>query len=299
MDPSPKILLTGATGFLGRSLVSEFAARGVRPRCLVRSTSRTADLDRAGLEKRVGDLGDVTTLAAALEGIDTVVHAAALVSSSDPADNLRVNYEGTLNLISACRESGVKRIVGVSTISSDTARRGAYGDSKLMADNAILASGLEGTIVRATLMFGPNSRQIDAIKKFLFMLPAVVPVIGDGTYLVQPVAVGDVARVVAAAAMDRKPKRFYYAAGPEKLAFNDLLSRMMSRMGIQKRLVHFPYFFIHTTLALAGTVIKKLPVNASQVSTLCQDAVCSAEETERDFGMTFTPFDRMLDKVLV
>lgn len=298
MSPSNKILLTGATGFLGRALVAEFVGRGVKPRCLVRKQSRTTEVDLAGMQKAVGDLDDVTTLAAALDGVDTVVHAAALVASSDPADNLRVNYEGTKNLIAACKECRVKRIVGVGTISSDIGRRGAYGDSKLMADNALLGSGLEVTLIRATLLFGPGSKQIDAIKRFLTMLPAVVPVIGDGKYLVQPVAVEDVAKVIVAAALEKPSKRFYYAAGSERITFDDMLGRMMNRLGVQKRLLHSPYFFVHTALSLAGKFIKKLPVNAAQVSTLCQDAVCSAEQTEKDFKMSFTPFDKILDKVL-
>lgn len=295
----PKILLTGGTGFLGKSLVEEFARRGVKPRCLVRSLHAPA-IDSQGMEKVEGDLLDVASLATALDGVDTVVHAAAVTGSADAAENMRINYEGSANLILACKERNVRRAVAVSTISADYPyqRRGAYGDSKLMADNAFLASGLDVTIVRATLIFGKGSKQIDAIKRFVMMLPAVIPVIGDGLYLVQPVWAADVAKVVVAAALQKPPKRFYYAAGPQKLTFNEMLTRIMIRMGRKKQFIHAPYFLVHTALSIAGKFIKKLPVNAAQVSTLCQDAVCPVEETEQDFNMSFTSFDQMLDKAL-
>lgn len=292
--PDRTILLTGGAGFVGRSIVAEFARRGVEPRCLVRKDSDTTVLDAAGIEKVEGELNDVASLAAALDGADTVVHAAALTGSSDPAENMAVNYEGTQNLIAACKDRDVRRAVAISTISVDIARRGAYGDSKLMADNAWLASGLDVTIIRPTLIFGPNSKQIDAIRRFVTMLPAVVPVIGDGKYRVQPVDVEDVAKVVVTAALERMPKRLYYTGGPEQMTFDEMLTRIMRRLGLKKHLLHAPYPLVYWTLALAGKFVKELPVNAAQVSTLCQDGICSAGETERDFGMSFTPFDRVL-----
>ncbi len=296
--PDSKILLTGATGFVGRAVIAEFARRGVKPRCLVRKNSNTTAVDSAGLEKTEGDLGDIASLVAALEGVDTVVHSAAITGSADPAENMRTNYEGTANLIAACRDQGVRRAVHISTISVDLQRRGAYGDSKLMADNAWLASGINVTLIRPTLVFGAGSRQIDAIKRFVTMLPVLAPVIGDGRYKVQPVDVADVARVVVAAALTAMPKRLYYAAGPEQISFNEMLTRIMRRLGIKKHLVHAPYLLVMIALTAAGKVIKKLPVNAAQVSTLCQDGVCSARETELDFGLSFTPFDRVLERVL-
>ena len=297
MTAPSKILVTGGTGFLGGAMVSEFTRKGVKPRVLVRKDSRTGLLDSAGFDKVTGDLGDARSLAAAVDGMETVVHGAAITGSSDPAENLRVNFEGTKNLISACKDRGVKRIVGVSTISADIRRRGAYGDSKLMADNLLLACGLDVTIIRATLMFGPGSRQIESIKRFVTMLPWMVPVIGDGRYRVQPVSVEDVARVVVAAALNRPTRRFYHVGGPEQITFDEMLTRVMTRLGIRKRLIHSPYFLVHTALSIAGKYISRLPINAAQVSTLCQDGVCPVKETERDFNMTFTPFDRVLEKM--
>ncbi len=295
---NPKILLTGSTGFLGTALVAEFVRRGVKPRCLVRNTSGTSGIDAAGLEKAVGDLSDVQSLAEALSGVDTVVHAAAITGSSDPAENRNVNFEGSRNLIDACRDRDVRRAVVVSSISADVARRGAYGDTKLMADNLFLSSGMDVTIIRPTLIIGRGGKHIDSIKRFAQMLPLIVPVIGDGHYKVQPVGVDDVARCVVAAAVQKPALRFYYAAGRDRMTFNEMLMRILSRLGIQKHLFHTPYLPTYAGLSILGKIVKKLPVNAAQVSTLCQDAVCPIDETERDFQMSFEPFDRVLDKVL-
>jgi 2-alkyl-3-oxoalkanoate reductase len=129
------VLVTGATGFLGSHISERLVQRGERVRALVRPTSRTSFLEPLAVELLQGDVTDPSTLAAALEGIDTVYHAAALVSDWAPWDEFRsVTVLGTKNMLKAAREAGVGRFLYVSTdgvYRYPDLRRGVTEDSPL------------------------------------------------------------------------------------------------------------------------------------------------------------------------
>lgn len=294
---SPRILLTGASGFLGKVLCKELIAREIHPRCFVRGTSDTALMDSLGLEKRIGDITDRESLETALEGINVVIHAAAVTGSPDPNKDYQVNLEGTRNLIEACRGAKVRRVIHVSTISVDLKKRNSYGDTKKRADELLLASGLDVTIIRPTLIFGSGSKQVNSIKKFLKAFPFFVPVIGNGQYRLQPVAVEDVAKIIVSSVLNPPPERVYYAAGNEPVSFDALLVRIMANMGIHKHLTHLPYGFIYKAVFLMEKFIKNLPMSSAQVFTICQDALCDAAKTERDFKMIFKSLDQIIKTV--
>ena len=118
----PKLLLTGATGFIGYYLVHTLAAAGRSFAALVRPTSDTATLQELGDRCTVieGDLTDPESLLDALEGIDTVIHAAACVSyqSEDEDRLLKVNAGGTANLVNMMLEAGSRRLVYLSSVAA-------------------------------------------------------------------------------------------------------------------------------------------------------------------------------------
>jgi dihydroflavonol-4-reductase len=126
------IFLTGATGFIGSRLARRLAARGDRVRCLVRASSDTTDLERAGAEIVRGELTDVGTIAAALDGVDLAYHLAgayALGPHVDPIAMRRTNVEGTRAFIAAVERAGTPRAVHVSTTAAlAPASEGAIGD---------------------------------------------------------------------------------------------------------------------------------------------------------------------------
>jgi nucleoside-diphosphate-sugar epimerase len=172
-----RVLLTGATGFIGGSLARRLLAGGVALRTLVRDRDdRALDLEQAGAELVLGDLamGMDSELAA---GIDIVVHAAAWVGTEGDAERVRaINVEGTRRILSVAKAAGVERIVHVSSCavygspqrdgideSAALRRRGVvYHDSKVEADELALdaaAAGAPIVIARPSQVYGPGSRE--------------------------------------------------------------------------------------------------------------------------------------------
>src|SRR5690242_3221792 len=110
-----KILVTGATGKVGSRLAKRLAQRGDHVRALVRDPTRAAGLREDGIELAEGDLLEVETLAAAVRGVDAVVHCAAFFRGATPEQAQAVNDLGTQHLANAARAASVKRFIFTST----------------------------------------------------------------------------------------------------------------------------------------------------------------------------------------
>lgn len=169
-----KVLLTGGTGFVGPITAKALADRGHQIRALVRASSNRSGLEASGapIEFAFGDICDADTLPAALEGVDAIVHIAAVTKGLRREDYFRVNHFGTRNLAEAARAAGVKRFVHCSTLAvlgpmphgrpsteDDTpAPVSFYGTSKLAGEEVLrrMAGDLELTIVRPPIVYGPR-----------------------------------------------------------------------------------------------------------------------------------------------
>lgn len=171
-----RVLVTGATGFIGGRLAGRLAAAGHQVRALVRDPARAAPLAALGVELAPGELGDPRALAAAVEGCTLVVHLAGLVKALSAADLFRVNAEGTRALARACAEARPRpRLVLVSSLAAAGPAPGRprreedppvpvsrYGESKLAGEAAAreLAGRLETVVLRPPAVYGPGDREL-------------------------------------------------------------------------------------------------------------------------------------------
>jgi len=163
------ILVTGATGFIGRHLVSALS-KVHSVRCLVRKTSDTSVLTNSNVEIIYGDLVVKGSLLPALDKIDVVYHLAGEVHSRRKSDYYKGNVLATQNLLEACKEKGTKRIIFLSSIAvykpttagtllteeSECKPMTIYGQTKLAAEKLIKKSDIFWVIVRAPIVYGPH-----------------------------------------------------------------------------------------------------------------------------------------------
>jgi nucleoside-diphosphate-sugar epimerase len=180
-----RILLTGATGKVGSRLARRLAQRGDQVRALVRDTKRAADLREAGIELAEGDLLEVESLAAAVRGVEAVVHCAAFFRGATPEQAHSVNDLGTRHLASAARAGSVKRFIFTSTglVYGPNGGRPAreddpcapmegYPASKLAAERFLLAmEGLDVRVLRLPFVYGDGDRHIDEVAPMMRGFP--------------------------------------------------------------------------------------------------------------------------------
>jgi nucleoside-diphosphate-sugar epimerase len=198
-----KILVTGATGKVGSRLAKRLAQRGDNVRALVRDTARATDLRKAGVELAVGDLLDEGSLAAAVHGVDAVVHCAAFFRGATPEQAHAVNDRGTQHLASAAQVASVKRFVFTSTglvyggksgalVNEDApcTPNAAYPVSKLAAERFLLTlEGIDVRILRLPFVYGDGDAHIaEAVPMMRTFPPAMRMAIGHHVDVAQAVA---------------------------------------------------------------------------------------------------------------
>ncbi len=256
-DTSHTVLITGATGFLGSHVADALVAEGWTVRCTVRKTSNLRWLESLPVKRVTADVRSPQELAAALEGVEVVVHSAGLTRARSDAEYHRVNAEGTQDLARAAVDAGVRRFVLVSSLAArgpdrDDPRGGmeadrptsAYGESKLAAERRLFqvlsdsGGAMQGVILRPGGIYGP--RDEDSLNLFKVAKTGVLPV-PTGTGRLQPVYVKDVAeaviRAVARPGVDTKPIPI---VGPEIVTWAAMGEALGAAVGKQVRLVKVP-----------------------------------------------------------
>jgi nucleoside-diphosphate-sugar epimerase len=271
-----RICITGASGFVGGYLLRRLAASGRKIVCL----GRTKPAVQSGnVEFIAADLLDPESCRRAMKGCDVVIHLAALTGKQSPGEYFRVNREGTRNVVSEAREQGVGRLLYVSTIAvkfQDISRY-HYAQSKQQAETIVRESGLDWTIVRPTMIFGPGSAILAGLKR-LASLP-LIPMFGNGRASVQPIFVEDLAGVLASLLEVSLDRRTIEIGGPEVLSIERLLLRVRGSLGIGRgRVVHLPAGPLAACLGWVEPVLRPLlPVTAGQLASFTNDGTATSD----------------------
>jgi len=210
-----RVLVTGASGFIGMALTRHLRERGHQVRALVRPTSATVALENMGVELVHGGLANVESIEVAAEGCEVVFHLAGKVKALRPRDFFLVNAEGTYRVAEACaRANSHPRLVYVSSIAAaGPAEAGrpvreedapqpvsAYGQSKLEGERAVrsFAGCLGASIVRPPIVYGPGDREFVPLLAWMARHGLVVQIGRGGSYSV--VHVDDLCRGLLAVA---------------------------------------------------------------------------------------------------
>lgn len=283
-----KVLVTGASGFIGRSLVARLAARGHDVRALARRPESVAAGQR--IEPFAGDLLDADSLDRATAGVSAIIHLACATGVADEAQVRRVNVGGTRALLDAAQRHGVRRFVFVSTISATRERMGPYGRTKQEGEAMVAHSGLDWVTVRPSLVYGDAPVGLFAtLAAYLRSLP-VVPVIGNGRIELDPIHVDDVTEVLAQCVTRADVVgKTYDLLGPDRVTFNEFLDRLGRELKIRKPVVHVPGGIALMMASVLGMVSKRPPVSVDNVLGMTSPARVDRSPARRDFAIRWTP----------
>lgn len=283
MNPSApeRIVVTGATGFVGRRLVRRLAeARGAELVLLVRRELNPAELglDAARTTLVRCELCDAASYAQALAGAGTLVHLAARTGKASPADFERDNVAATRALLAAACGAGVARLLHVSTIAVNypETRRYAYARSKQAAEELVRAAQLDWAIVRPTIVLGRGAPAGAAMRKLAG--GGRVLLFGDGRVRLQPIDVDDLATLLCdVLATPRLGGSVLELGGPEVCTFRDLLGRLHTRLrGGEPRFVELPLGLALRGCALIEPIARPvMPLTAGQLYAFAYDSLAA------------------------
>ncbi|MCQ2062758.1 MAG: SDR family NAD(P)-dependent oxidoreductase [Fibrobacter sp.] len=237
-----RILITGGAGVVGKALCRELLTRGVCVRVLSLPGDTLAKSLPPQVELFEGDVSDYMSMRPAFDGVDCVFHLAAVLLSNDVSLFEKVNVGGTRNVVSACQDAGVRRILYVSSISVTYPVLTPYGKSKLAGESFVKDSGLDWTIVRPSLVIGDGGgAEFNMFARYVLRFPVcVLP--GGGKCLKRPVRSVDLVKGIACAGLcDDACGKTYALAGPEVMTMAEMAARVAASAGVRRRIVSLPW----------------------------------------------------------
>lgn len=282
-----RILVTGATGYLGRHIVKQLA----REHYELVLTSRREHAGEDGYDWRCIDYATAQTPEVwgdIVENIDIAINAVGIFQEAKRQTFEALHDKGARALFEACQDAGVKRIIQISALGTDETATSDYHLSKKRADDALVhgaenGSSLEWVILRPSLIIGEDGESWRLFKA-LAALP-VVPVIGDGRQPLQPVVIEDVVKAVLEAVNrpDAAGCRINLV-GDECLSLENYL-QMLSRWMEDRTFcsIHIPYG-LAGPLAMAGQLCGELPLNRAAISMLREARIFEGEDCKRKLG---------------
>ena len=279
-----RIFLTGGTGFVGRSIIR---ALGERPlRVLVRDGADGAGVAATNIEVVGGDLTQPASLRGVMDGCEAAIHLVAIIAESGGATFDGVIRQGTINILDEAKRAGVSRFLHMSALGTRNDPRFGYFEAKWQAEKAVEQAGIPWTIFRPSIIFGPGDGFVTTLASLIKTAP-VIPVVGAGRGLFQPIAVEDVAAAYIRALADPATAGHIYELGGGKIySYEELLDVVARHLGVSKPKVHIPTGLMNAVVRLSQPLPKALrpPVTSEQLKMLAIDNATDRSETAELIG---------------
>lgn len=283
------VTIVGGTGFIGRYVVRQLAQQGFTVRVVCRRPNAALHLKTCGSVGQVvltpGNLADPVSIQAALAGSYAVVNLVGILFESGRQRFGALQAQGAEKLAQMAKAAGVQRFVHLSALGVDRARGSEYARTKLLGEKAVMAAFPQASILRPSVVFGPEDDFFNQFACMATCAPAL-PLIGGGGTRFQPVYVQDVARaVVACITRADAVGQLYELGGPNTYSFRDILRYILSVTGKKRLLVPLP-FGVASLMGVVCEVLSRIPVvnlvfrkpaiTRDQVQLLKSDNVVSA-----------------------
>lgn len=292
------VTVFGGGGFLGRQVAQELMERGARVRVAQRdlaSAVRVQPLGALGQKQLVSaDIRKPQSVARAVAGSDIVINLVGVLNG----DFDGTHRDGAANVARAAADAGVKALVHVSAIGADPGSPSAYGRSKAAGEAAVAAAFPTATIIRPSIIFGPEDRFLNRFAEMIARLP-IVPVMSPDTKF-QPVYVADVAKAIAEAAADpeRHGGKTYELGGPRQLSMMELNAWIARAIGRDRSMVAVPALM--ASLIASFGWLPGAPITRDQYDMLQRDNIVATGALGlNDLGVAPTPMEAVAENWLV
>ncbi|GAB4509782.1 MAG: complex I NDUFA9 subunit family protein [Anaerolineae bacterium] len=293
------ILITGATGLIGRHMVGALTERGYAVRCLLpeykqRRLPWDTEADNAP-EIITGDLLDEEALFQAVTGVHVIFHLENAQWWGRQRDLERVEIVGTRNLIAAARAARVGRIITLSHLGATPSSGFTLLRIKGMLEEVIRGSGLAYTIIRAGLVYAPDDAFISHIAMMLRMNPIFFLMPGQGEVVLHPLFIDDLVEVLVRsletiAVVDETVE----IGGAEYITLTDLLATVMRVTGMRRLIIPAPPYFIRWITTLYGTVFRRTLMTQQWMDLLAANRTARLGNTYTYFGVQPRRFEDTL-----
>lgn len=265
------ILVTGGTGYVGTRLVRKLVEQGRDVRLLARDGEAARRQFPHGVAFARGDVTQPATLAAALADVETVIHLVAIIRERGGTTFEQINYQGTVHVVEAEKAAGTRRHLQMSALGALRDPAFPYHDTKYRAEQYVRASGLDWTIFRPSIIFGPGDQFFSTLAG-LAKLPAPFILPDGGVATFQPVWLEDVVDSFIRALDDPVTiGKTYELGGPEIMPYKEMVTVLMDVTGRRRPMLSLPAALLKPAAFAFDKLLPKPPVTPEQLKMLRLD----------------------------
>ena len=294
------ILVTGATGFVGRNIVKSLLSNNKHVRILARSQNFKHIFGVNPLDISLGDITDKKSLEVATQDIDTIIHCVGILQERPPhITHQKIVIEGTAHLVQAAKSNNVRRIIYLSGLGTHEGAQSLYHKAKWKAEECIRASSMEYVIFRPSVIFGKEDEFINKFVKIARFLP-FIPILGDGKYKLQPISIHNVLEALFHSLEGSTTKnKTIEMGGPQRLEMNEIMDMMLRAAGLARLKLHIPW----RLATLKASFFSKIPFitppwTCDQLLMLKENNVTDNVEFQKLFNLPLTPLSEGLKEYI-
>lgn len=293
-----RVLVTGATGYVGSRLIPELLEQGHEVFAAIRKEGSADDYPWAGdVTPRLFDIEDPGLIRSGVQGMEAVVY---LVHSMESDDFVTKDREAAQRVAAACEETGVRRLVYLSGLVPD----GELSDhlrSRLQVEEVFLGSSVPAVVLRAAMVIGAGSTSFEILRRLVQRVP-LTPIPGWMRSRLQPVAIQDVVHLIGQALQGEPRNRHYDVGGDDDVTYPELLRVMADAVGVRRHQLILPW----APRLLVGWIVAWLTgmpraTVTSLVESLTHDMVCAEDDVRRELAdpsYRFVPLREALERSL-
>ncbi len=298
----------GGTGFLGHNVVQSLAQEGYRIKIITRHPSAAYDLKLYGAVGQITpyfcDYKEAQSIEAAVAGCDYVVNLIGILYQKNKHGFQYAHVDIPKMIATACKIKKVQRFVHISALSCDKGnedQKSTYAKSKFEGEKAVTNAFEKTTILRPSVVFGPDDSFFNMFAKLAMFLPAL-PLIGGGKTKFQPVYVDDVAKAVRNILTDPTNQfagQIFELGGPEIVTFKEIYKILLHHTNRDRALIPIPWKIAKIQGAIMG-LLPNPPLTLDQVKSLKTDNIIDGDEkTLNDLNIKPTAMDSILPSYLI
>jgi len=288
------VLVTGGAGFVGNNIIDMLVKQNKSVRAMVRNAAKAQKrLGHYGdkVEIAVGDVTKPDRLSGLLDGVDAVIHTVAISMEKGGQSYEEVNYQGTVHMVDAAVQAGVKRFINISQNGADSALPYRFLASKGKAQDYVAASDLEWTALRPSAIFGPQDEFFNTFARLVRLTPVVFPLIGGGKSEFQPVSVLDVAEAAARCLDDESTiGKELTLGGPEVLTLGEIEKRVIEALGTSRIMIPVPVAVLRPAVIIMENTLPGSPVSSGLLELLAVPNTVPDNALAHFFEMEPIPF---------
>jgi NADH dehydrogenase len=286
-----KILVTGATGFIGRVLVDDLLREGHVVRAMVRDPDKAYLLCAQGVELVQGDIRDAPAVDRACQGVEAVFHLAAIMRQTKTESFQDVNVRGTANLTAAARTNGLSRLVYLTMLARP---QGELLRSKAEAEQIVASGGVPCTIFRSTPVLGAQGGVFAHLAAYMAR-QLVAPVPGSGQIAFQPICVKNLTRMlINCLAREDFAGRCFDVAGPSVYTLDELAGLAARFTGKRLAMIHLPRFVVRANTFLMRRAREQRVFGKVDLLLLEQALACDPSAAAAELGVELSSVEEAI-----